>query len=295
LARAAAAEGSQPPSTPPQQQQQQRFWSDWANGQRWSHELWGSGCPERVGWAVAETPGWPEKVAERLDRLVAEVRQLLDEARQIASSRELQPGLDLERWPLYVFVATALMCLGASAVYHLFGTANERWANRLGAFDYAGIVVLIFGSCVPICYYGFYTSPLYRHLYLWTMLALGTALFSCIFRAFFYSAAWRTLRVGLFVAFGVAALVPLLHLVVFHEYNQLSMSLLYNVGAMGGIYLGGALIYVTQFPEASFPHTFDYSFNSHNWWHCCVVAAAYMHWKAVVQLWEATSIAIATA
>lgn len=204
-------------------------------------------------------------------------------------------GLNLERWPLYVFICTALACMGSSAAYHLFGTANERWADRLGAFDYAGIVLLIFGSCVPFCYYGFYASAFYQHLYIWSLLGCGSALFTCIFQSFFYHARWRTLRVGLFVGFGALGVVPLLHLLVFHRYNALSISLLGGVVGEGGVYLGGALIYTTQVPEALVPNRFDYSLNSHNLWHCCVVAAAYLHFKTMVELWEATSMAIGAA
>jgi adiponectin receptor len=52
---------------------------------------------------------------------------------------------------------------------------------------------------------------------------------------------------------------------------------------------------LAQLPEALVPRTFDYSFNSHQLWHCCVVYAAYLHWEAVVQLWSATSVAMAVA
>jgi adiponectin receptor len=101
--------------------------------------------------------------------------------------------------------------------------------------------------------------------------------------------------VGLFVGFGALGVVPLLHLLVFHRYNALSISLLGGVVGEGGVYLGGALIYTTQVPEALVPNRFDYSLNSHNLWHCCVVAAAYLHFKTMVELWEATSMAIGAA
>ena len=61
----------------------------------------------------------------------------------------------LERWPLYVFLVSALMCLGSSTVYHLCGTANERWYHKLGQLDYVGIVGLIVGSCTPVAWYSF--------------------------------------------------------------------------------------------------------------------------------------------
>ena len=69
---------------------------------------------------------------------------------RVAEGLAAVPGLaaaqaGVERWPLYAFVSSAMLCLGCSAVYHLFGTANERWYYWLGNFDYAGITALIVG------------------------------------------------------------------------------------------------------------------------------------------------------
>ena len=60
-----------------------------------------------------------------------------------------------ERWPLYVFVLTALWCLSASAAYHLIGTANDKWTYLTEKSDYVGIVALIVGSCAPVVWLGF--------------------------------------------------------------------------------------------------------------------------------------------
>ena len=76
------------------------------------------------------------------------------------------------------------------------------------------------------------------------------------------------------------------------SFNRLSLNLLHDFAWMGGTYLAGALLYLTRFPESLVQNgRFDYSGNSHQLWHVAVVAAAYLHWKAVLQLWAATSIA----
>ena len=123
----------------------------------------------------------------------------------------------LERWPLYVFLISALVCLGASTVYHLCGTANDRWFYPLGFVDYFGIgeprpphrrsprrpshghrspcrpshglptpptppfaVALIVGSCFPVVYYGFGPDhPYKRTAYLWAIGLLGLAVVVC--------------------------------------------------------------------------------------------------------------------
>eukprot|EP00966_Prymnesium_polylepis_P030241 702937-Prymnesium_polylepis.1 len=43
------------------------------------------------------------------------------------------------------------------------------------------------------------------------------------------------------------------------------------------------------------PAHFELFFTSHQWWHCFVVLAAYLHFEAVKQLWAATSIDVSTA
>ena len=121
--------------------------------------------------------GAHERVTFRLDRLVAEVHALFEAAapallvehaaRAAGGGGDASSGAaratggggggaegfvvgdeSLERWPLYAYVSSALMCLGCSSIYHLFGTANESWQTALMTWDYSGIVALIFGSTV---------------------------------------------------------------------------------------------------------------------------------------------------
>lgn len=62
----------------------------------------------------------------------------------------------LPRWPLVVYFISGMMCLGFSATFHLFTSHKlivKRIFNRL---DYAGISILIVGSCYPPYYYYFF-------------------------------------------------------------------------------------------------------------------------------------------
>ena len=49
-------------------------------------------------------------------------------------------------------------------------------------------------------------------------------------------------------------------------------------------------MFCTSFPESLAPSRFDYYFSSHQFWHCFVVLAAYLHYVAVEQLWAATAL-----
>ncbi len=62
----------------------------------------------------------------------------------------------IRRWPLFIFLFGAIICLGCSAVFHWFCVYSQQWSNFLNRLDYAGISILIAGSCYPPYFYFFY-------------------------------------------------------------------------------------------------------------------------------------------
>lgn len=57
------------------------------------------------------------------------------------------------------FFLGAVGCLGMSATYHTISNHSHEvavWGNKL---DYLGIVFLIWGSFIPVLYYGFQSEP----------------------------------------------------------------------------------------------------------------------------------------
>jgi adiponectin receptor len=68
------------------------------------------------------------------------------------------------------FFAGAIACLGMSATFHTISNHSHAvavWGNQL---DYAGIVFLIWGSFVPVLYYGFQSEPELMRRY-WAMVS----------------------------------------------------------------------------------------------------------------------------
>lgn len=55
----------------------------------------------------------------------------------------------VSKWPLFVYLASASICLGLSTVYHLFFVYSPRASLLLAKLDYTGIIILIFGNAVP--------------------------------------------------------------------------------------------------------------------------------------------------
>lgn len=77
------------------------------------------------------------------------------------------------------YFAGAVTCLGMSATYHTIQNHSHEvavWGNKL---DYLGIVALIWGSFIPILYYGFMEEPELRKTY-WTMVSLAELGNSCV-------------------------------------------------------------------------------------------------------------------
>mmetsp|Transcript_36974 Transcript_36974/g.35683 ORF Transcript_36974/g.35683 Transcript_36974/m.35683 type:complete len:100 (-) Transcript_36974:362-661(-) len=65
----------------------------------------------------------------------------------------------IPRWPLFVHMISACICLGFSAIFHLFSVYSIRLAGYLSRLDYSGIIILIFGSCMPPIHYYFSCGP----------------------------------------------------------------------------------------------------------------------------------------
>ena len=62
----------------------------------------------------------------------------------------------LERWPMFVMLVSAIICLGCSTSFHLLSAHSKKLHDLLNRLDYAGISILIAGSCYPPYYYFFY-------------------------------------------------------------------------------------------------------------------------------------------
>lgn len=65
----------------------------------------------------------------------------------------------LTRAPIFVMLTSALICLGFSAFFHLFKALSKEASSFLSRLDYAGISILISGSCYPPFFYFFYCKP----------------------------------------------------------------------------------------------------------------------------------------
>jgi len=82
----------------------------------------------------------------------------------------------IPHWPIQVFMMTATICLGCSAMFHLFyPMSSSNILFMIEAFtyfrrmDYAGVIILVTGSGISPIYYGLYCSPKTAQFYLTTI------------------------------------------------------------------------------------------------------------------------------
>lgn len=193
----------------------------------------------------------------------------------------------VSRWPMFIFLLSALTCLSASVVFHWFQILDRAWFSFLARMDYVGIAVLICGSNIPILAYGFHCRSD------WMYFHIGYSVLTCTICAFvglsevFAKNDYRAFRASVFILTGCAGVVPLAHL-LFSRVSQHPevMWVMIKIVIHGLLYVTGAVIYATRVPERCVKSKFDIFFSSHQIFHCFVVAAVVIHYTSVLDLYH---------
>lgn len=173
---------------------------------------------EQVGVAMRSFEGMANDMANDMARAA-------EEGMTVSMISTDSPSDVVSRWPIMVFLVTALFCLGSSTIYHWFCCIGRDTSNLLVALDHAAISALIAGSYFPIMYYSFWCWPVARMTYLGIATFLGFATLSLALynirdlKKIFDRqgmelslAAWKKFKVLSYVAFGFFGVVPFTHL-----------------------------------------------------------------------------------
>ncbi|KAF2464757.1 HlyIII-domain-containing protein [Lindgomyces ingoldianus] len=185
------------------------------------------------------------------------------------------------------FFLGATACLGMSATFHTISNHSHAVASFGNKLDYLGIVFLIWGSFIPVLYYGFQSEPHLIKTY-WAMittLAAGTSVVSTHTK--FRTPALRPFRALMFVLMGLSAVFPVLHALRLYGLEQCRKSIgLDWVVLQGSLYILGAGIYAARFPERVNPGAFDIWGSSHQIFHFLVVLAAASHLVGLIKSFD---------
>lgn len=77
-----------------------------------------------------------------------------------------------------------------------------------------------------------------------------------------------------YIIFGLYAVIPSPHIALDSDY-EVVLLVLWKEIILGALYIGGAVIYSTRFPEIKFPGKFNFSvMSSHSIWHLFTIVAA---------------------
>lgn len=182
------------------------------------------------------------------------------------------------RWPMFLYLAGAMLCLLLSAGCHTLGCISCDVSRLVWRFDYAGIAALISASFFPPVFYGFLCYPAVRNFYLTIVLIMGTGTIAVSLLPKFQTPEYRHLRAGMFFGMGVSGIVPTVHkfLFFFREPFVVTTTLLELF--MGSLYGLGAFFYASRIPERWMPGKFDIAGHSHQIFHVLVIAGAYVHY-----------------
>jgi len=203
----------------------------------------------------------------------------------IGSVFNLPQGSDIwDHIIIALFLISACKCFLFSTLFHTHFCHSKEAFIKFGCLDYAGISILICGSASIITYYAFYCDFYYRAFWLGLLGSISSVgIFGPMF-SIWATARFRVWRTLIYVLSGVLSAIPIFHFLIRNGIPNVAGLAFYGWFIMIAAYLGGAFIYAMKIPERWAPGKFDYLFHSHQIWHVCVVAAAYVHYASSVGL-----------
>ena len=227
-----------------------------------------------------------KKINEQLFNLkeylfnLMEIQKLSFDKNRLASI-----NINIKRFPLFIMLFSSIICLLFSSIYHLLRDISNNYHKILSKFDYAGISILIAGSCYPPYYYFFFCSQNLIIFYLSFITIFGLIVFFYTLLSDSHLSKNRKLRGILFLIFGISAGIPIIQMTFFK--NTIKG---YGIGpnilnwVLGGIsYIIGALLYINRFPEKFFPGYFDIYGASHQLFHILVIFGVIFHYIASLE------------
>ncbi|CEF60745.1 Adiponectin receptor protein [Strongyloides ratti] len=183
------------------------------------------------------------------------------------------------------FFLSAIICLGASFVFHTVSCHSIPVVRFFSKLDYVGISLLIIGSFIPWIYYGFYCRALPKVTYITMIAILGVAAVVVSLWDKFSEPKFRPYRALVFVLMGMSGVFPAIHFIMTDGISKMiDENGFYYLIIMAILYLIGAVLYATRTPERFFPGKCDIWFQSHQLFHLCVVCAAFTHYYGVYNM-----------
>lgn len=182
-----------------------------------------------------------------------------------------------------IYFCGALFCHLLSTVYHTCKCHSPNACQLFHRLDYCGISMQIICSMIPAFYYGFHHKYI-QSFYLYSSIGLvffAAALIISI-KPQFGTPAYRPLRAGVFLTFGLSNVIPCLHWYMIAEPDFVFS--FYLVVLQGLLYVVGAVIYARRVPEKYYAGKCDLWPQSHQIFHIFVTIAAVVHYISIYRM-----------
>ena len=181
-----------------------------------------------------------------------------------AANRHLP--IELEKWPLEIFLGSAIICFICSSIMHLLWVKSVHVCNLTHNVDLSGICLMIFGSAYGLIYYIFKCNLASYYAYLAVLVLSAVGILICINCKMFNKPKYQNLKVILFVTQACVALCAIIHWswmkykyikfrperYVLNFWQNVQFLILEMV-----CYFLGTFFFVSRFPESKFPGVFD--------------------------------------
>ena len=199
-----------------------------------------------------------EPIHEQCNALRTKLGQLRAHIKGVPDDPE--PARPVTRWPMYVFLSGAVVCLFFSTLCHTYCCIGARDAERMWRLDYLGIAVLIVSSFYPMVHYSYYCLPGWRDMYITGITSLGCLAAIPTLLTAFQKKEYGPLRASLFVALGLFGIFPIFQQILFvwRIVPTPMMEAFVLEMLMGGGYIFGAFLYAQGIPERWYPGLFDF-------------------------------------
>ena len=180
-----------------------------------------------------------------------------------------------------IYCICAIKCFFMSSLFHLHSHQPYKTFRLFSCLDYAGISIMIMGSCILLTYYVYYCDDTFRTLWIFlTVLVSFVGILGPFFEPF---AKHPSLRAICYIASAGISGLPVGYHMITHSIPFNANGIFFFLG-MVLCYIGGAGIYVYQVPERFSPGSFDYILASHQIWHLCVFAAAVLFYLCALDM-----------
>ncbi|KAI1505730.1 hemolysin-III channel protein-like protein Izh2 [Biscogniauxia marginata] len=187
-----------------------------------------------------------------------------------------------------IYFLGVAVCFTLSTLFHTFMPHSESWYITGIKFDYQGILLLMWGSTIPLIYYSFPCEIGIQVPYWITTTVLAVLCSVATFHPSIGGPHLGHVRAVLFGAFGFGSfLVPITHGVLKFGLVEQSQQIGLNWIGLTALFNGtGVILYAFKFPERWYPRRFDIWGASHQIMHVMVVLAALAYAKAVLQAFD---------